>query len=362
MMRSLGRGAHVSLVAIVVLVVAATIALVAATLPGASARPADGVDGLGRGQVAGIGVAPPGQPQDLTNADFPRLRADGLDTVSVDVWWDVDAATQSHVAPGSLTITDATLISTIRAAKARGLKVVMTPKVWCPHCRRAWSGVLRPANVDSFFREYRVMVDKYAEIAQQEGVWLYMLGREMNTLQAMTNDWRAVARDVRHRYHGLVSYDIDWSTFVGYAPLVQFWDAVDVVSVSAYFPLSDAARPSITDLRAAWDASQAAQFRGADWFDDLARLAATTRRPILFAEVGYLSSTHAAMRPYDPGSYVAADQRTQANAYRALLERFDGVSWWAGAIWWEWGIVAGAYTPRNKEAEHVLQQWYVPRG
>lgn len=346
------RRAQTSVVAVAAIVL---LALVPSALPSAGANVRDGT----MGKVAGMGVAPPSQPQAVTNLEFPRIRRDGLNTVSIDVWWDVDGATQSHVVPGALTISDQALVSTIKSAHAAGLRVTLTPKVWCPSCSRNWSGVLKPKNVGQFFREYRAMVDRYAGIAQQQHVWLFLIGHEMNTLQGNAPEWREVARQTRLRFKGLITYDIDWSTLAGYAPMVAFWDAVDLASVSAYFPLSDAARPSGADLLAAWDSSRSAQFRGQRWYDKLAALSWTSKRKVLFAEAGYLSSTHAAMRPYDPGSFQQADQWAQVTAYQALLKRFENVSWWAGTIWWEWGLEsASAYTPRDKLAEQFLHGWY----
>jgi hypothetical protein len=349
---SLSRRARTTVVAFVAL---AVLAVVPTSSPHAQARVPDGT----MGKVAGMGVAPPVQPQAVTNAELPRIRRNGLNTASIDIWWDVDGATQSHVLPGSLTISDQALVATIRAARAQGLRVALTPKVWCPTCQRNWSGVLKPKNVGQFFRDYRSMVNRYAVIAQQQGVWLFFIGHEMNTLQGLGNEWREVARQTRLRYRGLITYDVDWSTFAGYAPAVTFWDTVDLASVSAYFPLSDVARPSVAELLAAWDSSHSAQFKGQRWYDKLAALAWTSGKKVLFAESGYLSSTHAAMRPYDPGSFQQTDQWAQVNAYHALLKRFDNVSWWAGTIWWEWGLEsASAYTPRNKLAEQFLHGWY----
>src|SRR5438309_4677050 len=153
---SITRRARLALVAIAAV---ALPALVPAALTHASARVADGT----MGKIAGIGIAPPGQPQMITNSELGRVRSNGLNTVSIDVWWDVDAATQSHVVPGELTMPDATLVSTIQRSRAAGLKTVVTPKVWCPGCRRSWSGVLKPMDVNGFFRDYRNMVNHYAK-------------------------------------------------------------------------------------------------------------------------------------------------------------------------------------------------------
>ncbi|MHB8670615.1 MAG: glycoside hydrolase family 113, partial [Acidimicrobiales bacterium] len=292
----------------------------------------------------------------------------GVNTVTVDVWWDVDPATQSRLYPGEITASDQQLASTIRAAEAQGLRAVLVPKLWCPGCqatdRHNWVGRIHPLFRDQFFADYRAFINRYAALAQANHVWLYVIGHEMNTLQGEEAQFRRVAAEVRRRYKGLICYGMDWSALAGYAPPVRFWDAVDVIGVSAYFPLSDAARPSVDELRSAWHSSSAHAFYGYRWFDKLAALAQATHRPVFFAEVGYLSSNYAGQAPGDPNHKATQpNQVVQANAYRALLQTFEPQPWWLGVVWWEWEQHSDNgsepdYSPRNKVAERFLTAWY----
>jgi hypothetical protein len=186
-----------------------------------------------------------------------------------------------------------------------------------------------------------------------------MIGSEMNSLQGWTGQWRETAHAVRGLFKGSIAYNIDWSTLAGFAAPVQFWDEVDVASVSAYFPLSDAARPSVADLQAGWQSSQSAKFRGLRWVDRLTALAWTSKKLVMFGEAGYVSSTYAAREPFDHSFYAGPGQDVQRNAYQALLSTFEGKPWWLGVVWWEWAMVRTTpYSPRDHQAERFMKSWY----
>jgi murein DD-endopeptidase MepM/ murein hydrolase activator NlpD len=351
---SLTRRGRVSIVGVGTL---ALVALIPTLLPSASARVADGT----QGRIAGMGIMPSAQPQPVTNTDLGRLRSDGINTASIDAFYDVDGATQSHVTPGERTLPDAVIAQTIKAAQQAGQRTILTPKVWCPSCSRTWRGKLQPQNVNQFFDEYRAFVTHYAALARQNGVSLFMIGTEMNSLQGNTAQWRQTAHAVRGQYKGSIGYNIDWSTLAGFGDPVRFWDEVDIASVSAYFPLSDAARPSVADLMASWQSSQTAKFRGLRWVDRLAALAWTSKKQVMFGEAGYVSSTYAAREPFNDSFYAGPGQDVQRNAYQALLSTFEGKSWWQGVVWWEWVMNdpgKSTYSPRDKLAESFMKSWY----
>ena len=341
--------------------IVALAALVAAVITASASGGAAAENGT-KGKVAGLGISRPGVPQQVIANDLPRMLRTGVNTGMIDVWWDVDDENASTMHPGTITTSDADIALAIQRAKAAGLRVMFEPKIWCPKCQPLhWRGILKPKNRKAFFRNYRAMINHYARIAQDEGVEVYFIGSEMNTLQGDTAEWREIATQARERFRGRLAYEVNWDTWSE----PKFWDAVDLVSVSAYFPLSDAARPKLADLKAGWRSSRTKDFRNRNWFEDMATLARTTGKQVLFGECGYLSSTYAARRPYDESARYEPDQQLQADAYQALLETFEGEPWWAGVIWWEWYPTTGSdpgesttYSPRDKLAEQLLTAWY----
>jgi len=316
-----------------------------------------------RGKVAAFGVTRPGQPLALQSADFSRLRRLGATHVGIDVWWDVDSKTANAVHAGAITAGDQELAAAIDAARAVGLSVIFTPKIWCPLCQPVngytWRGRLTPSNPAQFFASYRAMVNRYADLARAHGVTIFFIGSEMTELQHDTGEWRTVAREARARFPGKIAYEVNWDVF----DQVEFWDSVDIAGLSAYFPLSDAAEPSVADLKAAWHDSAAANWLHHDWFANVADLHRLSHKPVLFGELGYPSAQYGASAPYGEDPTKLADGQVQKNAYQAALETFEPQSWWMGVIWWEWFVSGGgptdnSYSPRDKPAEKFLTAWY----
>lgn len=322
--------------------------------------------GGGGGEVRGMGITRPGVDLNKTLGDLGQMRRAGVNSVMIDVWWDVDDEKATTMHPGSITTPDDTLIKAIQQSKAAGMRVYFMPKLWCPNCSHTWRGILQPTPRTSFYDNYRAFIDKYADLARTAGADLFVIGSEMNSTQNDDlNDgqgagapWRKVAEEAKQHFGGRITYDANWDT----VNEVKFWDAVDLISVSAYYPLTDDDRPSVSQIKSAWQSSKDQTFSARTWANDLATLATTKNKQILFGEVGYLSSTRAGERPYDPSNQHEYSDAVQTNFYQALLETFQGQPWWAGVFWWEWyqdDSPNMSYTPRDKMTEQFLKAWYV---
>jgi hypothetical protein len=314
-------------------------------------KPAKAASGAVQGIAMGLNQPP---------TEYSRVARMGTNTVYLDVYWDADSPQANDVHKGDHTVSDAELIGDIRQAAAAGMRVALMPKVWCNGCASGWRGALQPSDPHQFLQNYTNEVTYYANLGQQHGLWLLFLGSEMNTLDgpAYADDWRQMTDAVRQTgFTGLLTYQPNWD----HDGDVTFWNVLDVVAVSAYFPLTPTPSPSLDELKAAWRSSKVSGYRGQDWFGQIQRLASSTGKPVLIGEVGYRSSTTATAHPYDEGSQQTPDQTTQANAYQALLETFTPAPWFMGVIWWQWrGTDAEAgstdMSPKGKQAEQLLTE------
>src|SRR5581483_2876439 len=164
---------------------------------------------------------------------------------------------------------------------------------------------------------------------------------------------------VRKKFDGPITYQPNWDQVSS----VGFWDALDLVTVSAYFPLTPTPEPSVTELMQAWHSSKVDPWQGNNWFGLLEGLHQSTGKQVLIGEVGYRSGQAAAERPWDEGRDETPDQVTQANAYQAILELFSQQSWWMGVIWWQWrgsdqNADSSDMSPLGKQAEKLLTLWW----
>jgi hypothetical protein len=166
-----------------------------------------------------------------------------------------------------------------------------------------------------------------------------------------TDGWRGVIADVRTRYAGPLTYAANYDEFHD----VQFWDALDLIGVDAYFELSKVPTTDTDALAAAWQPIAR----------DLAAFSSRWSRPILFTEAGYASQVGTATAPWDWLISTVPAPAEQAAGYEALFRTFWNQPWFAGVHWWMWDDFDGGdedqtldYTPHGKPAESVLGRWF----
>ncbi len=117
---------------------------------------------------------------------FDALAQEEMNTVQVTAYarqgdWDSDNLFWDEESPW--------VLAEIRGAKARGLQVVFIARVALDHAfpRNAflWHGMIWPQSDDllaAWFERYRRFVVMWAEIAEREGVDIFIVGSEMNSL------------------------------------------------------------------------------------------------------------------------------------------------------------------------------------
>jgi hypothetical protein len=130
------------------------------------------------------------------------------------------------------------------------------------------------------------------------------------------------------------SYEWDPANFL-------WWDAVDIIGIDAYFPLTNTNEPSVAQLEDAWRGSTvhgaqlAAPTQNGNLFQRLQSLFTRTHRPILFTSAGYESVSGSNQSPGRATilSDTASDQYEQLNDMEALLDTFSPQPWWLGVVW-----------------------------
>ena len=333
---------------------AAAALLTAVTAVTAGAARADGT----QGKIAGASVTNVGPADATQGGAVGRLRADGINTLALYVWWQTDSPTASAVHPYADTTSDTDLSAQMAAARAAGLRVMLVPVFYCSGCQGGSRSMVHPTDVAGFFASYSAFVEHYASLAESGGATTLFVGSELSSLEGATNQWRSLITGARAMFHGQIAYEENWDV-LGNA---RFLAGVDLVGVSAYFPLDGAASPSLPQLLADWHSSSMPGWQGRDWVAQVSHLAASFHKPIVFGEVGYMSGDHAAARPFLDW-YDTPNLTLQADLYQALLETFEGYSWWAGVVWWDYqltpdSVAANGRTFAGKPAEALLQLWY----
>jgi hypothetical protein len=256
-------------------------------------------------------------------------------------------------------LTDNDLAAEIASAHRLGIKVTLKPHLWSHDFWNggAWHGTVdqtTPEDHARWWRSYRAFALHYARLAESAGADLYCIGTELVKITTQHPDeWRALIADIRREYHGKLSYAAHWDMELDSIP---FWDALDYIGVTAYFPLNVSDSASIDDLVAAW---QPVRKR-------LTAIAARYQRPILFLEAGYrpVAGTYRQPWLYEGGT---PDPNAQARAYEAMFRALSEEPWWRGVYIWKtftdperahrYGEDMG-FTFRGLPAQNVLAGWF----
>jgi hypothetical protein len=289
-----------------------------------------------------------------TDAAVRGMAAVGAGWVQIVPTWYQAVRTSTMIEPTDASVDDDDVRRVIDLAHAHGLKVLLKPHV--DVLDGADRAHIRPADRKAWFRSYRQFITHYARLAHELGVEQFAVGTELAALSDDRPRWLPVVADVRDSYDGPIVYAANHNEY----PTVAFWDAVDLIGIDAYWPLSAGPTTDVARLEQAFAARR----------DDLAALAARVDRRILFTEAGFASQRGAVTAPWSATLTRQPAQDEQAAAYEALLATFTGQPWWAGVFWWTWTInddhnvgpsAAIDHSVRGKTAESVLRRWWAPQ-
>lgn len=297
---------------------------------------------------------------------LPSWRVDGYDGPSVEkslaetkavgaTWvqftptWYQQTRYSNEMVRTSGTVSDSGLERAITLARQVGLNVFLKPHVDLPVPGQDSRNNIVPADRQTWFTAYTAFITHYAAMAQRLGVQQFAMGTEFSSISSDRESWLKVIAAVRDVYDGTLTYagGRDWAT-------VPFWDALDLIGVDAYLPLSATPTADAQVLQRGWDAA----------LKEAAALSAKYGRKILFTEAGFTSQRGTVTDPSNWRISRTPDQAEQAAAYQALLAAFSGQPWWAGVFWWVWITPPDVdaepldYSPRGKTAEAVLRQWW----
>jgi hypothetical protein len=227
---------------------------------------------------------------------------------------------------GDRTLGRAAVLKTIADAHAAGLKVLIKPHLWSREFGNAskWPGDVKmtsEADWAAWFAAYGDYVVDQATIAAEGNADGLCVGVELEGTSGREADWRALIARVRAVYKGPLTYCaafLEWKQ-------IAWWDAVDVIGISAYFPVAKDSPPAEADVRLGW----------AKVYDELGPVARRFGKRVCFLELGYTPSTTAAAEPW---SYklIGHDPAAQAMLYRVAIDEADQRDFMAGVFVWKW--------------------------
>ena len=246
----------------------------------------------------------------------------------------------------------------IRLSRSLGLRVVMMPMVLLERpIRGEWRGKIRPMRPDDWWKDYENYVLYYARISHKTGAEMFMVGSELVSMEGETDRWKGLIAKVRKAYpNGLLGYSANWDHYKD----IRFWDALDVIGMTAYYDLVGTNKPTLERLVTSW---KPIRKKILDW---KATIDPNNTHRIVFTEVGWPSQVGCAREPWNYFASPIVDLKTQDLCFQAFFKTWQDDPAVGGILIWEWrngpgqhgGPLDRSYVPINKPAMETIRAFY----
>lgn len=269
---------------------------------------------------------------DATVETFRELKDLGVDWVVIHPYAGIREDGSLRVR--SLDPAPAMITRPIEEAHRLGLKIAIKPHLAYWGSKFSWRGEIAFESEEQwsrFFTEYRAWIVRMAEISRDAD--LFVVGTELDKTISHVDEWQRIIREVKTKYSGRTTYAANWTDY----HRVSFWDQLDFIGVQGYFPLVSHGEPATQQaIREGWKRVALG----------LSEYAQVIGRPILFTELGYNLSQHAAHKPWDYDTGGPDAERIQRDCMDAALEAIRDYPHLVGAFLWK-VFPQGFRPPRN---------------
>ncbi len=272
-----------------------------------------------------------------THADFVTFVPNALQ----------DTPQSETITVGRESVTKEQLTEMILFAKEQGMKVAIKPTVNCKN--GTWRAHINFFDEDvpcepkwgNWFRSYTEFQAGFAKIAEEAKVDLFIPGCEMVMSEHREEEWRKLISDLRDVYKGPITYNTDKYQEHN----VKWWDALDYISSSGYYPIDK------------WDTE----------LDRIEKVVKKFDKPFIFAETGCMSVRGSNMVPNNWAIRDECDLKGQADWYDTMFKACEKRDWIKGMFIWAW--CHKLYNPKDadkqlnydvysKPAEEVIRNFY----
>jgi hypothetical protein len=240
---------------------------------------------------------------------------------------------------------DEELKYTAESCRKFGLSIILKPMV---NCR---NGVWR-AYIDffdheapcepkwrSWFESYTAYILHYAALAAEIKADMLMIGCELVQSERKADYWRDLINKIRAVYNGKITYNTDKYQ----EDAVVWWDAVDYISSSGYYPINQ------------WDKN----------LDRISSVVQKFQKPFFFSECGCPSRSGSSLIPNDWTRKGDLNLEEQAAYYATMFEKAGARPWVHGFVCWahletytRFPIVNDGYSVLGKPAGQVVKEFY----
>jgi len=319
-----------------------------------------------------IGYGP--DPYKVTNtpASLAKLKATGANIVALAPIWFMPSPTATTMAPQPIqgTPSDDSTVTAIREAHRLGLRVMLRPYIDVSD--GSWRADIVPTDVNAWFSNYTAFLDHFLAIAKAENVEEFTLGVELINMTDPKYDsqWRQIIRHARSLYSGQLTYSANWGKHTrNEYTQIAWWDQLDYIGLSAYFPISVNNYPSQDELVRGWTNYSDPYGQTYNWVAEVKETADKFGKPVVFTEIGFGSYANSPARWDTTQRTNLLSLEAQERAVAATLQVWSQQSFFRGLYWWHWdpyapggGPTDNSDTINNKPAEATITRWFAGPG
>ena len=211
----------------------------------------------------------------------------------------------------------------IREAHRLGLSICIKPHIAYWGSPFSWRGEIEFSEAeqwDRFWRDYGAWIVQLAAACHlADG---FVVGTELDRTVHFEAEWRSLIADVRAQTDAPLTYAANWTDY----GRVPFWDALDVIGIQAYFPLTDKPSYDLEEIERGW----------ARRMEELRAFSTPLNRRVLFTELGYNQSHQAAVTPWAYAVDGDDARPLQTACMRTALRAIEEADHVVGALLWKW--------------------------
>ena len=213
-------------------------------------------------------------------------------------------------------LSDVEIKEMINYAKSLGLKVILKPMVnvsdgtWRAHINFFDNDVPPEPKWSEWVQSYSDYIEYYANMAEELSCEMLIIGCELVNSDRRENEWRKLIKEIRSCYSGSISYNCDKYQ----EDHVKWWDAVDVISSSGYYPIDS------------WEKE----------LDRIEEVVEKFSKPFFFCEIGCPSRKNSEFLPNNWEINDGLSLDSQTLWYEKMFEACNKRSWVNGYGIWDW--------------------------
>jgi sugar phosphate isomerase/epimerase len=212
----------------------------------------------------------------------------------------------------------------IKEAHRLGLKICIKPHLAYWGTKFRWRGDIKfdsERQWENFFHSYEQWVSSIATTCKEADA--IVIGTELDKTISHEKEWRRIIQTLRTITDAPLTYGANWTDYQN----VPFWDALDVIGIQAYFPLTDSpGLPDRAKLEQSWERH----------LKDLDAFAEKWGKSIVFTELGYDVSINAARKPWESGRWSREAEEIQRICLESSLKAIEKDEHVIGAFLWKW--------------------------